>query len=257
MPKPNDIKKSALKVIKETPLKKVINNVSKDVIKKKHVGGLGHGLSMSQDDPRDTDDDSEIIAESEEEDNFEEGNKGDTEDENMDEVDDEDKLDNNDEVEIDSEEGDDKESESDNDKTDDGDDKDLAEGDDCMYRFTKKKSKKLNDDDDDGIELEDDFFEDDIQISHTTKNQKDIYVTPDKRITKPILTKFERVRILGERARQLSLGAKPMINGVSKMDPKDIARMELNLKVMPIIIDRLLPNGQRERWKVNELKIVN
>ena len=84
-----------------------------------------------------------------------------------------------------------------------------------------------------------------------------LYVPNDKRITRNKLTKFERVRVLGERSRQLSLGAKPMIGGVAHLDPKEVARMELEKKVMPLIIERTMPSGQKERWKVSELEIVN
>jgi len=71
------------------------------------------------------------------------------------------------------------------------------------------------------------------------------------------LTKYERVRVLGERSKQISLNAKPMIKGVEKLDPKEIAQLELKMGVLPIIIIRTLPTGQKERWKVSELKIVN
>ena len=123
------------------------------------------------------------------------------------------------------------------------------EGDgDCLYRFTgkKKKAKDILAD----IEVEDDFFEDE-QIETTT------FIESSKRITKKYMTIYERVRILGERAKQLSLGAKPLIKGVENMDPKVVARMELEKKVIPLIIIRTLPNGQKEKWRVSELEIIN
>jgi DNA-directed RNA polymerase subunit K/omega len=119
---------------------------------------------------------------------------------------------------------------------------------DCLYRFTgkKKKAKDVLAD----IEIEDDFFEDDQIISST-------FVEPSKRMTKNYLTIYERVRILGERAKQLSLGAKALIKGAENMDPKVVARMELENKIIPLIIIRTLPNGQKEKWKVSELEIIN
>jgi DNA-directed RNA polymerase subunit K/omega len=71
------------------------------------------------------------------------------------------------------------------------------------------------------------------------------------------MTIYERVRLLGERAKQLSLGAKPMIKNVDNMNPKDIAKLELENKVIPLIIIRTLPNGVKEKWKVSELEIIN
>jgi hypothetical protein len=48
-----------------------------------------------------------------------------------------------------------------------------------------------------------------------------------------------------------------MIKGLTEMDPKEIARLELNMKVIPIIIIRTLPTGQKEKWKLKELQIIN
>jgi DNA-directed RNA polymerase subunit K/omega len=62
------------------------------------------------------------------------------------------------------------------------------------------------------------------------------------------------VRVLGDRARQLSLGAKPMLNNVAGMDPKETAKMELAEKTMPLFVIRTLPNGKIEKWKISELQ---
>lgn len=116
----------------------------------------------------------------------------------------------------------------------------------CLYKFAKKITSDSEDDDDEFV------FEDDTE---TKKN--DLIVNNEDRETKPILTKYERVRILGDRAKQLSLGAKPMLLNVDNMNPKDIAKLELERGVIPFIIEKILPDGRRERWKVSELKIVN
>jgi DNA-directed RNA polymerase I, II, and III subunit RPABC2 len=60
----------------------------------------------------------------------------------------------------------------------------------------------------------------------------------------PWLTKFERARITGARALQLSLGAPPLIK-----PPEDagtsilLAMAEVEKKALPISIRRVLPNG--------------
>ena len=41
------------------------------------------------------------------------------------------------------------------------------------------------------------------------------------------------------------------------MDPKDVAKMEIEKKIIPLIIIRPLPNGQKEKWRVSELEIIN
>ena len=60
--------------------------------------------------------------------------------------------------------------------------------------------------------------------------------------------------MLGQRARQLSLGAKSMIKNVENLDPKIVAKLELEKRVIPLIILRGLPNGTIEKWKVSELE---
>lgn len=114
----------------------------------------------------------------------------------------------------------------------------------CLYQITKKKPN---------IEIELDAGEDNFEDEENDKKEKSIYVKPDERVTKPFLFEFERVRILGERARQLSLGAKPMLKNIDNFDPKLIAKMELEQKVIPLIILRELPDGRIEKWKVSEL----
>lgn len=82
-------------------------------------------------------------------------------------------------------------------------------------------------------------------------------VKPESRITKPILTVYERVRILAERRQQLASGAKPMIKNYEGLTIKEISNQELKHKVIPFIISRTLPSGVIERWKLNELEIIN
>ena len=48
------------------------------------------------------------------------------------------------------------------------------------------------------------------------------------------LTRFEKARILGARALQLSMGAKPLVKVSESIDPIDIATLELEKKVLPL-----------------------
>lgn len=60
----------------------------------------------------------------------------------------------------------------------------------------------------------------------------------------PTLTRFEKARIMGARALQLSLGAPPFISiPRSARTSLDIAMEELEQRVIPIVIRRSLPNG--------------
>lgn len=136
-------------------------------------------------------------------------------------------------------------------ESEDEDDEEEAEDDedDCVYKFASNKPN-LSDEDDE-IPGEEVYFEEDEKLI------QDAFVPDDKRVTKTTLTKYERVRILGERTKQLSLGAKPMMKNVLGMHPKEIAQLELDHGVLPIFIIRTLPTGQKERWRVSELKVIN
>jgi DNA-directed RNA polymerase I, II, and III subunit RPABC2 len=60
----------------------------------------------------------------------------------------------------------------------------------------------------------------------------------------PNLTRFEKARIMGARALQLSLGAPPFIDiPETAATSLDIAMDELDQRVIPISIRRVLPNG--------------
>ncbi|NIP62963.1 MAG: DNA-directed RNA polymerase subunit K [Nitrosopumilaceae archaeon] len=60
----------------------------------------------------------------------------------------------------------------------------------------------------------------------------------------PTLTRFEKARIMGARALQLSMGAPPFIPIPETANTSlDIAMDELEKRVIPIVIRRVLPNG--------------
>jgi DNA-directed RNA polymerase subunit K/omega len=75
--------------------------------------------------------------------------------------------------------------------------------------------------------------------------------------TYPFLTNFEKTKIIGLRANQISKGSVPFI-AVPKhiTDVKDIAKLELEQKRLPYIIKRPLPNGQFEYWRLADLLIL-
>lgn len=88
-------------------------------------------------------------------------------------------------------------------------------------------------------------------------NDKGNVIDPIHR-TLPFLTKFERARVLGLRAKQLNDGASPFIEvPTNVIESYVIAEMELDAKVLPFIISRPLPNGRREYWKLKDLDIID
>jgi len=69
-------------------------------------------------------------------------------------------------------------------------------------------------------------------------------LSDDVIIGPPNLTRFERARIVGARALQLSLGA-PILAELEEevIDAIDIAIVELNAGVLPMTLRRSLPDG--------------
>ena len=77
---------------------------------------------------------------------------------------------------------------------------------------------------------------------------------PDKdRITSRFMTKYERARILGSRALQISKNAPLMVDPGEESDPYKLAEMELDKRKVPFIVRRYLPDSSYEDWKVSEL----
>ena len=94
-----------------------------------------------------------------------------------------------------------------------------------------------------------------MEIEPEKESNKKFNFKPIKeRETSRFLTKFERAKILGERAIQISNGAKVMVE-VEKgiWDPMVIAEKELSEKKINYVIRRYLPDGNYEDWNLNEL----
>ena len=73
------------------------------------------------------------------------------------------------------------------------------------------------------------------------------------RTTTPYMTKYERARILGTRALQISMNAPVLVQLDGETDPLEIAGKELREKRIPFTIRRYLPDGSYEDWGVDEL----
>jgi len=83
----------------------------------------------------------------------------------------------------------------------------------------------------------------------------DKMISADQRRTIPFLTRFEKARIIGKRAMQISKGAVPLVEIGNLDNPVDIALKELKERKLPYIIRRPLPNGMFEDWRIDELRI--
>jgi len=152
--------------------------------------------------------------------------------------------------------------------------------DEQIKRFEDEMLGDMYDEEDDDSDLEEDYLQKidssmqtDIVSSHhpellqhkteeidtlskVVRNEENMIVDPFHK-TVPFLTKYEKARILGERAKQLNAGGKPFVNvDPSILDGYLIAEKELNEKKLPFIIKRPITNGACEYWKVEDLEIL-
>lgn len=115
--------------------------------------------------------------------------------------------------------------------------------------ISKSNNNDLDDDDDDDI-----FEYLDPEDSTNTQNLR---VPDNERITIPRLTKYEKVRLLGTRIKQISDGSKIFIKSKDIKNATSIAELELKHKILPLKIKRPLPDGRYEIWSLNELEILD
>lgn len=99
------------------------------------------------------------------------------------------------------------------------------------------------------------FSELDAQIR--VKTAKETAIPKEQRTTTPYMTKYERARVLGTRALQISLNAPVLVDIEGETDPLQIAMKELSQRKIPLVIRRYLPDGSFEDWGCDELIIDN
>jgi DNA-directed RNA polymerase I, II, and III subunit RPABC2 len=232
----------------------------------------------SSDSEKDSDIESVISEKKEEAENVAEQDDADISDEEIDEN----SIANSSDVENDDVESDIEEEES------DIEEEELLEEDNPIQvpnKAVKKKSKKqlmiLDDNDDEDEEYNDNYmekFDSDLlknyvtefhpecvshnydEITRLTKvirNSEGIIVDPLHK-TIPYLTKYEKTRILGQRAKQIETGSKPFVKVPENIiEGYIIAELELKEKKVPFIIKRPLPGGGCEYWNLKDLEMIH
>jgi DNA-directed RNA polymerase subunit K/omega len=212
--------------------------------------------------------------------------ENDNENENEDEVDNDDEDD--DEIEDDDEtiEDDDDDNDEDLQEGGDGDDGDEEKQDETKSKRVKKIPAKTayknldigedsdEDDDNDGemyLQKFDKAVNNNYILNHHPESMIQNYdeilamtkvlrddngiIIDDLHRTIPYLTKYEKARILGQRAKQINAGAHPFIKVPENViDGYIIAELELKEKRIPFIIRRPLPNGGSEYWSLKDLE---
>jgi DNA-directed RNA polymerase I, II, and III subunit RPABC2 len=93
-----------------------------------------------------------------------------------------------------------------------------------------------------------------LTMTMITRDKSGIIID-DLHKTLPFITKYERARILGQRAKQINSGASVFVKVPEKViDGYLIAELELQEKRIPFIIRRPMPNGGSEYWSIKDLE---
>lgn len=96
-----------------------------------------------------------------------------------------------------------------------------------------------------------------LKLAKVTKDSNNIIIDQLHR-TVPYLTKYEKARVLGQRAKQIETGAKPLVKVPENIvDGYVIAELELREKKIPFIIRRPIPGGAFEYWHLRDLEIIS
>jgi DNA-directed RNA polymerase subunit K/omega len=95
------------------------------------------------------------------------------------------------------------------------------------------------------------------KLTTVVRDSNNIIIDPLHR-TIPFLTKYEKARVLGQRAKQIETGAKPFISVPENViDGYVIAELELQQKRIPFIIRRPSPGGAFEYWNIRDLEMIS
>jgi DNA-directed RNA polymerase subunit K/omega len=139
---------------------------------------------------------------------------------------------------------------------DEDEDDDNAASDDENYLQKFKESLKTNVISEHHPELIVQNFEEVNALCNIVRDHDGVIVDPLHR-TLPFITKYEKAKVLGERAKQLNSGAEPFVEvGHEIIDGYLIALAEFEQKKIPMIIRRPLPNGGSEFWRLVDLEVL-
>eukprot|EP00922_Rhytidocystis_sp_ex-Travisia-forbesii_P058030 GHVS01085855.1.p1 GENE.GHVS01085855.1~~GHVS01085855.1.p1 ORF type:complete len:135 (-),score=23.28 GHVS01085855.1:357-761(-) len=114
---------------------------------------------------------------------------------------------------------------------------------------------------DDFGDNDEEFGDDELEVAggqdddNSATEQEQQKASEGPRVTSPYMTKFEKARIVGTRALQISMNAPVTIPLDGEIDPLIIAEKELHQKSIPFTVRRYLPDGSYEDWDLEELII--
>jgi DNA-directed RNA polymerase subunit K/omega len=96
-----------------------------------------------------------------------------------------------------------------------------------------------------------------IPISETEKLL--LEYDPAKNLSVPFMTRFEKTTILGVRLQQLCKGAPTVLSDDERAKLTTFEEMvdrELELRIIPLMVVRNMPNNEKELWKIEDLVIL-
>ena len=100
---------------------------------------------------------------------------------------------------------------------------------------------------DDGVDILEEAAPDEDEAKPTKPNAV--------RVTTRYMTKYEKARVLGTRALQISMNAPVLVDVAGETDPLKIANKELRDRKIPLVVRRYLPDGSYEDWPIRDLII--
>jgi len=143
-----------------------------------------------------------------------------------------------------------------NDDEDEDDDEDDDENNDDNYLQKFNESLKTNVIAEHHPELIIQNFHEVDALCTIVRNADGIIIDPLHK-TLPFITKYEKAKVLGERAKQLNAGAEAFVEMSDEIiDGYLIAMAEFEQKKIPMIVRRPLPNGGSEFWRLADLEVL-
>jgi DNA-directed RNA polymerase I, II, and III subunit RPABC2 len=102
-------------------------------------------------------------------------------------------------------------------------------------------------------EIEEIEVEQDLGTGHTGTSRKR---EPHERITKPVLGRLAKAKLIAARAKSLEMNRPSTIprSRLKSTEPQKIAEQEFDERVLPLKIIRNLPDGTYEEWTLKDFK---
>ena len=133
-------------------------------------------------------------------------------------------------------------------------DDDEDEDEDYLKKFDQSLNEKIIRDHHPELQIH--SYEEIEALCTIVRNEYSDIVDPFHK-TIPIVTRYEKARVLGERAKQIDAGAPIFVEiEESLIDGYLIATREFEAKKIPFIIQRPLPDGGCEYWRLSDLEIL-